>query len=391
MALTPLVVPKRNSRTIDFSGPFTDLVVGTYTVPSVFLATPISTNCPYPQLSSGGVGNDNFYYGAFLTLDGTIIGKYFNTPDINSNSGKAISISSDKLTMNLKFDIFPLVGIKSFPSDDAGYSLGPAANPADNTYTWVGGLSIIQNRDCLNDVYTIGLAMPAMRDDGSGTDGIYAIMDDTGVFFNAFPNDPASSIYADSFITLNDTVWNYTFVSAFPNAGSNGVYLSKWQPLAYNPLGPFVFTNYLVTLSDATDDAFFQTGNDYFSFGGDRYIHANGNTFVYIFDTGSTPLASQTVFIFANDLSWYDRFDITVDNSVLSGTYFQDVEGNDYLIGKNGAGDLVFQAMVPTPTPTPVPYGGGAATNPLRLSEIIKLPCFHPCVPNMKKGLKINV
>lgn len=124
----------------------------------------------------------------------------------------------------------------------------------------------------------------------------------------------------------------------------------------------------------------------------------------FAFADGVNPNDPLLIFV-DKDLAFYDTivFDPQdADAQFVIDNFTQTVvnDGNYGFSFINGGTDFYFTAGddstftyatadILAPSPAPVPYGGGAPTNPLRLSEIIKLPCFHPCVPHMKKGPKI--
>jgi hypothetical protein len=138
------------------------------------------------------------------------------------------------------------------------------------------------------------------------------------------------------------TVWQT------PTTGTLSVYMSKWQPAATS--GSFSHTNYRIVLGNGADDTLFQASaaTDY-----DGLIRIRGNTTNtfytvdadYNVDDDNDFTNTLTVFMFANDFSYYDRLDITTDGSLYGAVYFRDINGVHYLIGGNESNVQAYQIL----------------------------------------------
>jgi hypothetical protein len=192
---------------------------------------------------------------------------------------------------------------------------------------------------------------------------------------NAFILDPLFSDYGGGGIPiceLNVGGFFYTFAFGTPVTFSgNEVFMCKWQMQPYNVAGPFTYTNYQLTLSDATDNTLYQTVTDYNN--ENYHIFCNWNEFVFVVND-PTGLVTN-MFVFAPDFTWYDSYTINFDPSIaaLFPNLFRDVEGNNYAIAPVGSGiaqHLEYQIVNPV---TAVVAGN------LQLAEPFSLGCYSPC------------
>jgi hypothetical protein len=383
MAITDLVIPRRNNRALNFVPPLAPIpgTIGNGNPACL----QYSTGGPYPPITSFGSLNDDVYACGYLNADGVLFGNYYPNPELVNEAAAPNGCPSTDLSEFVisGYDVYPNSSYLILAPDTAAYSLGPPKFPATgsiNVSPTLGGIDLYCT--CFFPVYSLGRGL-LTRD---ATPDVFCI-EINGAQHTAFQILPDFTHIASA-KTSTDGVTNYSICDVTPLSGASadlGIMLSLWEPDG-------AFINHKIVLSDATDNAYWQNLARYDNGGVRHYIRNNNvNTWVVIDDPA---LLNFPVFLFANDYSWYDY--ILVDgvlDDAYPGVYWLDPNGYEYWVGVGAAGVINFQVSPPEPAPpSPIePYGGGAATNPLRLSEIIKLPCFHPCVPHAKKGLKINV
>jgi hypothetical protein len=365
MALTPIVIPRRNIVAINNSSGAFQPIPGT--VPFIFF----QNNNPYFALNLNGSSADLDYAGAFLRADGSICGIYNPDPVIDNSSGShLVSLKPD-----LSDSIVSLAPGTGIVVNHNAYMSGGVVSP--NTYDLgpVGLPTLIVATPFFSGTLGYNLSWGYIGGWGAlmpkSGDGNYFYYDVTGTYFNAFSFDSDFNINNVDFTSVvSDGIWNYTFSDGEPISGTGvGIWFSKWQPAAYNLAGPFTYTNYEIVLGDTTDNADWQSGLDYSSSAGYHLSFSNGKNFCVGLYSNTAFATELTLFLFASDMSYYDRYNVTLDGSQEYPIFFIDYDDNFYIISYDTINNVsTFAIGLASAAP-------GIAT----LGDVISLGCWSPC------------
>lgn len=357
MALTTLTVPRRNvvalhfDQTTNVPGPLTPQAYShsIYQHPyPVFVgfsvyAQPVTAGVP-------GEGSDFSYLAINSSQNefGTYYpGDPFGKRTVN-NGGSSMAMLRDNATItNMTVgpvEVPDLATFTDMPVSLTAFALGDPPYPPDDQVTIDSGESFATA--ATPPVYNIG---GSQNQQGFLTRNIsdeHFLYERDGTKWKAFTTD--ADFRPRNAITLNDGDYNYTWHICSPVSGSGlGQYLTRWT--AQSTAGSFSETFYAVELDDATDDAAFQAGLDVDT---PDYAHMNANyeNFWFViadyWSDVEQVLTSMTVFFFAKDFTWYDRYDITADGALSFGNYRQDPAGNHFLAGRSAStGEGAFQFL----------------------------------------------
>jgi hypothetical protein len=233
---------------------------------------------------------------------------------------------------------------KALPADITAMQLSASYFPVDGEITCQAGTGFVSSA-ALAPVYTLGTGILA----NASADGKVYVSEIDGTWHRAFETDAGFEIgFLNGPVTTNDGTYNYTTVWQTPLVGTNSVYMSSWQPVGL--LSSFSYTNYKIILSDAADDAVFQAATN-ITFGDDltqamRIRGNTTNTFITVDQTDvNNFMTAMTVFMFASDFSYYDRYDITSNGDLYNAVYFRDINGIHYLIGTNSSIIEAYQIL----------------------------------------------
>jgi hypothetical protein len=358
VALTPITVTKSGQRTLVQYGDYIEINSNGFS----YVANGLDFNSPYAFAGGNWADNADPYNTIFARADGTLFGAYFPTLSTSGNISQG-SITNDLTQLLMTYNIVasPTISYKIVALSLTSIDLTTSRFPPTGTITLPASYFSADTQGLL-DRFVGGIRILAVNAND------YRCGTITSIFTTAFTLDALFTGGARYLITTNDGIYNYTLLYAEPLLGiGNSISLAKWQ----EGVG---FTNYQISLSDPDDQALWEIGAlweaDY-----PAVIRGNSEKcFVEVHLENNT--LANTVFIFASDYSSYERVDYTSNGFLDFGMYFQDIDGVEYLLGThvdapntpNFIGPLVEVATL------------GDDIIELVEQNVVKLPCFAPCI-----------
>lgn len=390
MAFTNRISTRQSDTALTFSIPYPDNDLYQFAINAQTNVTAYG-DVPYTSGYFDDGGTDD-YSCNFMTQDGDMI-LYHPDPAIPYASNPIPICIRGKFMVSRYFSIYNPswdLMLTDVPTD---YAVGSYDQGAYGTTLSVPTTNPVANPDDTNQSYFF----PWISFDGSNPSigsffidadqpfSIWALKNgapDDGAYQAFEMNDYVGFINVKSLPTWSDGTSFYTWAT-YDDSGlsPNNIqqFLSVWTPETTG----FNYTNYHIELSDAGDDAIFQSYRN--TTPDPTYVQITCNTRHIILTFWDPTVSTATAFVFNTDMTEYDKYTFDVDNvNYAYPTFFIDIAtGAKWLIMRPVTGDSATFVIPASPTPST----SGTEIASLTGANIYRLPCFTPCIPHTIKEI----